>query len=115
MDLVWQSLDRIDDTDDLRFEGDPADLIVARLALFQLAARPVWQQQAACRGRGVNQWFPDRGESVEPAKQVCAICPVAEECAEAGRGETNGIWGGLSGRQRRQQRRVSPMGDTEAA
>jgi WhiB family redox-sensing transcriptional regulator len=53
-------------------------------------------------------WFPERGESCEPAKKICRQCLVAEECAAFAmtEGIHQGIWGGLSGMERRQLRAV---------
>jgi hypothetical protein len=44
-----------------------------------------------------------RGESAGPARQVCAGCPVRQECLEFAlcHGEVHGIWGGLTERDRR--------------
>jgi hypothetical protein len=112
--LAWKSLDLIDDTDDQRFVGDPADLIDALGDFLELTQRPAWHRQAACRGKGNRLFFPDRGDSLLPAKELCSNCPVLDSCAEAGRSETTGIWGGLSGRQRRQERSSTKV-EIEAA
>lgn len=71
-----------------------------------LLARPAWHADAACRGRSDVSWFPGRGEDVAPAVAVCAGCPVREQCQRAGEGET-GVWGGLSERRRKLERRHS--------
>lgn len=67
-------------------------------------AEPTWRSQGACRAPGVDPawFFPGIGESdiAARAKQVCRSCPVQAECAEAGREEHHGIWGGLTERQR---------------
>ena len=72
-----------------------------------LLTRPAWHAQAACRGTDAN-FYPDRGESVEPAKALCAACPVLEECKAFAldSGESHGVWGGLSGRERRTVRKT---------
>jgi WhiB family redox-sensing transcriptional regulator len=70
--------------------------------------RPAWHVEAACRGRGVNQWFPEQGESLEPARVVCASCPVRAECLQAGMDEAHGVWAGTSAVQRRKVRRETP-------
>ena len=48
-------------------------------------------------------FFPGRGESAEPARQVCAACPVRQPCLDYA--ITNriayGVWGGLTERERR--------------
>ena len=67
----------------------------------RFAAR--WRELAACRGVGLNLFFPERGESAEPARRVCARCPVREPCLDYA--VTNrivyGVWGGLTSRERR--------------
>ena len=63
-----------------------------------------WQQHAACAGMPVDLFFPVEGDTGEQAKRVCAVCPVADECLDAGLFEQHGIWGGLSPSQRRYRR-----------
>jgi len=48
-------------------------------------------------------FFPGRGESAGPARQVCAVCPVRQPCLDyaISNGITHGIWGGLTERERR--------------
>ena len=48
-------------------------------------------------------FFPERGESAEPARQVCAACPVRQPCLDYAITNriTHGIWGGLTERERR--------------
>ena len=62
-----------------------------------------WRYRAACRGTDLTVFFPGRGESAEPARQICASCPVREPCLDYAlrHGITNGIWGGLTERGRR--------------
>jgi hypothetical protein len=66
-----------------------------------------WRQAAACRGmapRGPDvdkvrhSWFPEWGETQQPAKDVCFTCPVRVQCLEFAleTEERYGIWGGLS-------------------
>jgi WhiB family redox-sensing transcriptional regulator len=68
-----------------------------------------WRTLAACRGLDPELFFPARGDSfaARNAQAVCATCPVAEQCLEFAIevGETEGIWGGLSGRQLRAEKR----------
>jgi WhiB family redox-sensing transcriptional regulator len=65
-------------------------------------ARPAWHAQAACRGVGVEVFFPARGESTAPAKALCGTCPVAARCREyaMSRADVHGVWGGTSTGQR---------------
>jgi WhiB family transcriptional regulator, redox-sensing transcriptional regulator len=62
-----------------------------------------WRYRAACRGADLALFFPGRGESAEPARQVCARCPVREPCLDYAlrNGIVHGIWGGLAERDRR--------------
>ena len=62
-----------------------------------------WREQAACRGTDLDLFFPSRGESAEPARQVCARCPVRQPCLDyaISNAITHGIWGGLVERERR--------------
>ncbi len=67
----------------------------------RFAAR--WRELAACRGADLDVFFPGRGESAEPARQVCARCPVRQPCLDYAVSNTitHGIWGGLAERERR--------------
>ena len=62
-----------------------------------------WRSRAACRGTDLAVFFPGRGESAEPARQICAQCPVRQPCLEfaLSHGIVHGIWGGLAERDRR--------------
>ncbi len=73
--------------------------------LQALLTPPAWWRSAACRGRGPDMFFPTVGEPVDPALEVCSGCPVVAQCADAGESERFGIWGGLSGKRRKERRR----------
>jgi WhiB family redox-sensing transcriptional regulator len=68
-----------------------------------------WWVDAACRVDDSNTFFsPRTGRSIPlrqtlRAKAVCARCPVQKQCLDAAltRGEPEGIWGGLTPRERR--------------
>ena len=56
----------------------------------------VWRDDAACRGRDKNFWFPDVGrvDDVKRAKAICDGCSVRTECLNwALKHEDHGIWG----------------------
>jgi hypothetical protein len=74
--------------------------------VLELLERPEWHQRAACRGVGPDAFFPEKGQSLEPAREHCRRCPVRVECVAAGAHEVDGIWAGLSGKQRRAIRRA---------
>ena len=83
-----------------------------------LFRRPIWFDQAACRGIGPGVFFRANGGLRGPcpgrstALALCDACPVAWDClADAlDRGEQDGIWGGFDlgeeqkARWRREQR-----------
>lgn len=81
-------------------------------AYSRLAAQPVgppaldleWMNQASCASVGGDSWFPEKGGSTREPKKLCLRCPVREAClAHAlAAGLCDGVWGGLSPRQRRQ-------------
>ena len=77
-------------------------LEAARQAAW-LGQRPAWHDLARCAETDPEMFFPDKCESVRPAKRVCAGCEVAAECLQDAldRGERFGVWGGLSERERR--------------
>jgi len=77
----------------------PRPRIPASPARF--AAR--WRERAACRGARIEVFFPGRGETAGPARQVCARCPVRQQCLEFAVSNriVYGIWGGLTGPERR--------------
>jgi WhiB family redox-sensing transcriptional regulator len=81
--------------------GDELGDVGALLEL--LTSRPAWHADAACKEHAEVSWFPARGETGEAAKAICASCLVAEECRAwaAGQDRLVGIWGGLSGHERR--------------
>ncbi len=62
-----------------------------------------WRHLAACKGMDPNLFFPTRGgnNTLRAAKAVCASCPVSTQCAEAGKDERTGTWGGISSFKRR--------------
>ena len=76
---------------------DPTDVLDIT-ALLE-AARPAWHARANCLGM-TEAMFPKSRTGVAShvmwaeATAVCAACTVILECAEAGRDETFGVWGG---------------------
>jgi WhiB family redox-sensing transcriptional regulator len=82
--------------------------VTARLPRHRSLAAPArfaarWRELAACRGTELEVFFPERGESAEPARQVCAVCPVRQPCLDYAITNriVHGIWGGLTERERR--------------
>ncbi|WP_062996783.1 WhiB family transcriptional regulator [Nocardia mikamii] len=63
-----------------------------------------WQLHAACRTADVNIFYTD--DAPEPAKRVCARCPVLTRCRDHAitSHEPHGIWGGLTPGERMEYR-----------
>ncbi|MBT8462732.1 MAG: WhiB family transcriptional regulator [Acidimicrobiia bacterium] len=69
-----------------------------------------WREFAACSDRTDDLFFPSSESDismVRAAKAVCLSCPVQEECLQYSldTGQTEGVWGGLTSRERRVARR----------
>lgn len=83
--------------------------------LPQLAIDPgdlEWQEDARCREVDPEVWFPEKGQSSRPAKEICASCRVRVQCLEyaLATNERYGVWGGKTDQERRQirQQRADP-------
>ena len=64
-----------------------------------------WREFARCRGVDPETFYPvsDDDDAADEAKSICALCPVREACLEYALStrEKNGVWGGLTERERR--------------
>lgn len=72
------------------------------------APTPDWMLAAACRGKDPDLWHaPDRSLARRDALAVCARCHVADECLDHAvrHRKHDGIWGGRTPEQRRDDRR----------
>lgn len=90
-----------------RGEFSEQDVRLARVIKDAQAQLPAWRHDGACNGVVDDRFFPERGQSTRPAKDICAGCKVRETCLEYAleNGEKFGIWGGTSERERRRIRR----------
>lgn len=68
-----------------------------------------WRHRAACRDEDPELFFPvsevgPGARQVQQAKAVCNRCPVRTECLDTAlrNGLTDGIFGGMTGRERRE-------------
>lgn len=87
-----------------------ATSIGARLSVGDLVALvkpPAWHGDAACKEHLELSWFPELGDPTDALKSICEQCLVRSECLEASLEDplTVGVWGGLSGRQRKERRK----------
>lgn len=62
-----------------------------------------WQTKAACLGVSPDVFFVTKGKPVTEAKRYCRRCPVRTMCLAGAlaRREWDGVWAGLSEKQRR--------------
>lgn len=73
-----------------------------------------WTDHASCKGMDANIFFPEvlgdqkNGLIWEEAKAICQDCPVKMDCLkselpyEQASGRRNGVWGGLTPKERDQ-------------
>lgn len=65
-----------------------------------------WAEQASCRGLPTEEFFTESRTGARRIKQICARCPVRQQCLdEAIRAEDTsryGIFGGLTAAERTQ-------------
>lgn len=90
-----------------RFAPTPSPTTQELIAELGYSALPMdWQQDALCAQTDPEVFFPDKGGNAAVAKQVCASCPVSQQCLDyaIANDEPHGIWGGLSDRQRRAEK-----------
>jgi WhiB family redox-sensing transcriptional regulator len=76
-----------------------------------------WYKAATCREADPDLFFPERGQSAEPAKEICAECPVLNLCLEwaLDQGDLAGIWAGTTRRERRKLKRGEEPAASEAS
>lgn len=62
-----------------------------------------WQDRGLCAQTDPEAFFPEKGGSARPAKEVCRSCEVRAECLEYAlvHDERFGVWGGKTERERR--------------
>lgn len=62
-----------------------------------------WMDKARCAQIGGDDWFPEFGDKAHTPKTICQTCPVKTQCLNYALKHriNDGIWGGLSERQRR--------------
>jgi WhiB family redox-sensing transcriptional regulator len=72
---------------------------------------PPWMAYAECQGVDPDIFFPEHDFSakyqVAQAKQFCNVCAAKKACLNyaIANGEVQGVWGGMTPQERRQERR----------
>jgi len=66
-----------------------------------------WTARASCADTDPAFFFPPQGHPATRARQICARCPVRDDCLSYAldADEKYGIWGGLDPDERRKLRR----------
>lgn len=75
-----------------------------RLRLIEGPVVREWMDHAACLGHDIEVFFPGKGtDSAKPAKRICAVCPVRQECLDyaVDNHEQFGVFGGMVREERR--------------
>lgn len=76
---------------------------------------PAWMTRASCAEISADLWYPEKGANqyVSNVKAVCGGCPVRSQCLEHALaiGENDGIWGGLTVKERRKLRDERAQGE----
>ncbi|MCU1379698.1 MAG: WhiB family transcriptional regulator, redox-sensing transcriptional regulator [Acidimicrobiales bacterium] len=62
-----------------------------------------WKARGACRWVEPELFYPVSDADADPAKRVCASCAVKQQCLDyaVDSREFEGVWGGLTGNERR--------------
>jgi len=97
----------------VRNEPSQSGFRVDRQALNQsyedMAGPITWRDVAACRERSGVDFFPFSEDvvAINRVKEVCAVCPVADECLMYAieTRQVDGVWGGYTPRERTYLRR----------
>jgi WhiB family redox-sensing transcriptional regulator len=91
--------------------GDSSGRSSQRGDAIALASTPgpgPWVTHARCRDSAWQVFFPRRGQDLDPARAICALCSVIDPCRQYAIpiSELHGVWGGLSENQRRRARKA---------
>lgn len=67
------------------------------------SGRTDWTDDALCAQTDPEAFFVEKGGTTQPAKAVCARCPVTAACLQHAldTDQAFGVWGGLSAIERR--------------
>lgn len=80
--------------------------------LADLAESPAFMADALCIEYPAVEFFPRKGQTAGPARAVCAVCLVVDECLRYALAIPGmpGVWGGtIEQERRRMQPRAAPV------
>ena len=80
--------------------------------LLDLLKGPGWRSDALCREYPDLHWFGETHRSVKATKAICQACLVRSDCLAYAQADPSlqGIWGGLTVRERADLRQTGPLG-----
>ncbi|WP_326811672.1 WhiB family transcriptional regulator [Streptomyces scopuliridis] len=80
-----------------------------------IVSPPSWMANALCAETDPDLFYPEKGVTSAPAREICMGCPVRTDCLNHALTvpETQGVWGGMSARQRGQLRRKTAGAEDE--
>lgn len=85
----------------------PARLLAPAIPGLAAALIGPWAARASCAETDPETFFPPHGDPATQARQICARCPVRDDCLAYAldADERFGIWGGLDPDERSKLRR----------
>jgi hypothetical protein len=84
----------------------PARLLPITMPGPPAAALGEWHGRGLCVGEDPDVFFPSHGDPGTKAREICAACPVRDDCLKcATEADEFGIWGGLDQQERRNLQR----------
>jgi WhiB family redox-sensing transcriptional regulator len=65
-------------------------------------AMPEWMLEGDCSSSNAEAFFPERGAPCAAAREMCAGCPVREQCLDYAlkTRQRDGVWGGTTPKER---------------
>jgi WhiB family redox-sensing transcriptional regulator len=122
--MAEQSLKHRDLAHRMNARGTPVDYIASYVGVDQdtvrrwlALPRPIemprmdsddsWMVEGTCNSVDGDLWFPEVGHNANAAIKICRECPVQQRCLEwaLAHNETEGVWGGVSARERQKMRK----------
>jgi hypothetical protein len=92
---------------DMKFnDSAPAQLLPIAVLGPATPSLSEWHDRGLCVGDDPDVFFPSHGDPGTDAREICAACPVRDDCLKyAIDADEFGIWGGLDQDERRNLRR----------